>query len=83
MPAATGSLPIPNTIGIVEVAAFAARAEASPPTPSSTATRRLTSSAASRAVSIDRIAFGALPAGLQVIEFLGSGVAGLVLREDY
>jgi hypothetical protein len=33
MPAATGSLPIPNTIGIVEVAAFAARAEASPPTP--------------------------------------------------
>jgi hypothetical protein len=35
-----------KTIGMVEVAAFAASAEGSPPTATSTATRRLTSSAA-------------------------------------
>ena len=46
-PALIGSLPIPNTTGIVEVARVAARAEGSPPSPASTATRRRTSSAAS------------------------------------
>src|SRR5262245_22660752 len=45
-PSATGSPPIPNTIGIVDVARFAASAEGSPPAVVSTATRRLTNSAA-------------------------------------
>jgi hypothetical protein len=46
-PALTGSPPMPNTIGIVEVACFAAIADGSPPTATSTATRSSTSSAAS------------------------------------
>src|SRR5262245_10562044 len=44
-PALIGS-PLPKTIGMVVVAAFAARAEGSPPAATSTATWRLTSSAA-------------------------------------
>ena len=45
-PTRTGSLPIPNTIGIVEVALFAAIGEGSPPTAVITETLRLTRSAA-------------------------------------
>ena len=40
---------MPNMTGMAEVAAFAARAEASPPRPTSAATGRSTSSAASLA----------------------------------
>src|SRR5262252_2355484 len=46
-PALTGSPPIPNTIGIVVVAAFAASPEGSPPAATMTATCRPTRSAAS------------------------------------
>jgi hypothetical protein len=45
-PSLTGSPPIPNTIGIVDVARLAARGEGSPPMAVSTSTRRLTRSAA-------------------------------------
>jgi hypothetical protein len=46
-PAFTGSAPTSNTIGIVEVAAFAARAETVPPAAKMTSTFRRTRSAAS------------------------------------
>src|SRR5262249_49956069 len=46
-PSLTGSLPVWKTIGIVEVAAFAARAGAEVPPAAITATRRRTRSAAS------------------------------------
>ena len=45
-PASTGSLPVPKTIGIVEVACRAATAETSPPTATRTATSRFTRSVA-------------------------------------
>ena len=44
IPALTGSLPEPNTIGMVEVVFLAANTEASPPTAISTETWRLTRS---------------------------------------
>ena len=50
-PAATGSPLDVNTIGIVEVAVFATCAETSPPTATSTSTRRSTSFFAGYAVS--------------------------------
>jgi hypothetical protein len=57
-PRLTGSPPVVNTIGIVVVAAFAARAEATP-TGTITATWRRTRSAASGARRSDR--FSAQP----------------------
>ena len=43
-PCLTGSLPIANTIGMVEVAAFAASADGSPPVVATTVTGKRTNS---------------------------------------